>query len=407
MLDRYIFGKSKRISPEAPVPVVLVDNLDSRSGGAGNVVLNLMSLGADVTAFGLVGADAAGEALKKNLQSEGASLALIENPNFSTPEKVRVISGHQQVVRIDYEKSFSMDKSFEERVCQEIPKIVAGHDLVAISDYAKGFLTQKILRTLIDVCKKSAIPVICDPKSADLSQYSRSTILKPNLGEAYAAAGLGHAASLDEVARAIFKKTDVDMLLITKSEAGLCLFYPDGTQEDHPVAARQVVDGTGAGDTVLAMLAMCMANKVQVSEACSLANIAASLSVEKVGCARITLSQVAKRCIEIHGTAKIFTSEQLSLVEQALRGQNFVTLELPSSFEISSGLLKAIRSISQEGKKDLVISLNSTKFDEERVHALASLKEVSYINVGPSKLAFSSAIPESSYSYDGNALTKN
>jgi len=406
VLDSYIFGKSKRISPEAPVPVVLVDSTESRSGGAGNVVLNLISLGADVTAFGLVGLDKAGESLKNNLKKEGAHLALFDHPTFPTPEKVRVIAGHQQVVRVDYEKSFVMDLNFEEMVCQEIPKIVPHYDLVAISDYAKGFLTLKILRTLIDCCRGHSIPVICDPKSSDLSKYSHSTILKPNLGEAYAASGLSSTAPLDEVARTIFKKVECDILYITKSEAGLSIFYPDGTCEDHPVSARQVVDGTGAGDTALAMLAVCVANKVSVSDSGSLANIAASISVEKIGCARITLSQVAKRCIELHGTAKIFTPDQLPLVDQALCGQNFVMLELPSSFEISSGLLKAIRSISNDGKKDLVISLNSTKFDEERVHALASLKEVSYINVGPSQLSFSSAVPESSYSFDFNVLVK-
>jgi D-glycero-beta-D-manno-heptose-7-phosphate kinase len=382
MLDRYIFGKAKRISPEAPVPVLLVDSEEERAGGAGNVVLNLLSLGMEVTALGRVGKDAPGSTVDALLKDEGASCYLFKQEGFRTPHKSRVIASNQQIVRIDDEKSEKILPSLEKEVLEAIDEIVKNQDVIAISDYAKGFLTENILQALIQSAKKHNVPVIADPKGAEFYKYKGATVLKPNLGEAITASGLINRPLL-EVAKAIFAKVKVDVLMITRSEDGISLYYPDGTFEDHPVEAKEIRDVTGAGDTVLAMLSCSLANGLTISEATQLANIAATVAVERVGCARVTLPEVARRMIELHSGNKIFTSEHFSALEQALRGRNFTMLSLAHGCEVSTKLLKVVRDLGQDSSKELVVTISDPEPSEELVSVLASLKDVDYIHLNP------------------------
>ncbi|HEX2582878.1 MAG TPA: bifunctional ADP-heptose synthase, partial [Chlamydiales bacterium] len=244
MLDTYTTGRVKRISPEAPVPVMEVLNQESRPGGAGNVVLNLIALGAEVFAVGRLGADSAGEELKKRLRCANTA-GLVLEPNYKTPVKNRFISDSQQLLRVDFETLSPLLPDCEEEVVAFVEKKLPFVHVMAISDYGKGFLTPRLLRRLIDLAKDQKIPILIDPKGIDFSKYRGATLLKPNLAEAYAAAKLPASASLDEVAQTLLVMTNVDLLLITRSEAGISLFERDGSRSDFPVHSKEVKDVTG------------------------------------------------------------------------------------------------------------------------------------------------------------------
>lgn len=388
MVDRYTFGKSKRISPEAPVPIILVDSEDERAGGAGNVVLNLVSLGMKVTALGRVGDDVAGQVIKESLAKEGVQTdSLFVQKSFYTPQKARIIASNQQIVRIDYENISPLEKTLEAEIAKKIEQIVQNQDVIAISDYAKGFLTDTILQAIIQAARKYNVPVIADPKGTEFTKYRGATVLKPNLSEAYAAANLP-GKPLTEVARAIFDKVAVDVLMITRSEAGISLYYPDGKSEDHPVQAKEIRDVTGAGDTVLAVICCGVANGLTLTEATSLSNIAATVAVERVGCARVTLSEIAHRMIELHAPSKIFEDDHSSALVQALKGKEFIQLQLASDCKVDAELLRCVRKLANDKTKEakeLVVSIQDPSFDEEIVSVLASLKDVDYIHVSPDK----------------------
>ncbi|MBS0655475.1 MAG: D-glycero-beta-D-manno-heptose-7-phosphate kinase [Verrucomicrobia bacterium] len=379
MLDHYLFGKSKRISPEAPVPVVCVDAEDERAGGAGNVTVNLIALGMDVVVLGRVGDDHSGATIRSVLTQKGANTHwLVTQPDYLTPKKSRVIAGSQQIVRVDFERQEPLAPVQEAALIAAIPDILQDVHLVALSDYAKGFLTTPLLRALIDAANRLNIPVIADPKGTDFQKYSGSTILKPNLSEALAVAP-SSTSSLLEASKHIFNRLKCDVIMITRSEAGISLFYPDAKQEDYPVEARAVKDVTGAGDTVLAMLSCALANGVSLPEATQLANIAAQVAVEKVGCACVSLSEVAHRLITDHAHNKIFDADHFVALKQALNGRPCTIIHVDPQSEPTTALLKALRTHAASTDRELVVSLSGPAPDEELVAILTSLKEVDYI----------------------------
>lgn len=378
MLDRYTFGKTRRISPEAPVPVVCVESEEERPGGAGNVILNLLSLGMQAVCFGRVGDDVAGESLIQKLAANHADTRyLIKEKGFLTPQKTRVIAQSQQVVRIDYETPRAMSESHETMLLEMLDEVVSDVHLVAISDYAKGFLTNRLLSGLIQAARYKGIPVISDPKGSDFRKYAGSTILKPNQSEAFSAAP--NCPNLLDASQQIFKAVPIDVLMVTRSEAGISLFYPEGIQEDFPVEVREVKDVTGAGDTVLAMLACGLANNLSLQESTQLANIAAQVAVEKVGCACVTLTDVARRLIENHAHHKIFDVEHLAALKQALKGRTPKFLTIDGESELDAKLLRTIREAAHGSPHELVVAIQGSSPNEELVSTLASLKDVHYI----------------------------
>ena len=392
ILDRYIFGKSKRISPEAPVPVVHVEREEERAGGAGNVVLNLLALGMSVRAFGCVGKDSAGIALEMLLQKEQVDTStLFQDAFFHTSHKTRVIASNQQIVRFDDELRGKISKGCEENILTHIPEALVGIDLVAISDYAKGFLTQSILQKLITTAKKRNIPVVTDPKGKDFTKYAGSTIIKPNLGETIAAGG---HEDLDTAAAKIFQAITFDVLMVTRSEAGISLFFPNGTRQDYPVAKQQEVrDVTGAGDSVLAMLSASLANGLSLADAAELSNIAGAIAIERVGCAKVSLSDVARRLIAVHAESKVFSSEHMSTLEQALQGHRFTLLEVDGNgVGLTPALFRAIQTLAALPHELVVCCLEPC--DEEFVSMIAALQDVDYVLVHNAKSAsFSTTKP--------------
>jgi len=384
LLDRYVFGKTARISPEAPVPVLHVTREEDRPGGAGNVVLNLVSLGMQVTALGRIGRDAAGTRVAVALQNESVATELFPDTSYQTSVKTRLIAQSQQLIRFDHEELHAPNEALEEEILKRLPIIIPGHDLIAISDYAKGFLTNKILAAIIQTARALNIPVIADPKGSDFSKYAGSTVLKPNLGEAYAAAGLPHGSDLELAARAIFQRTAVDVLMVTRSEAGISLYYPEKESEHHPVEAKTILDVTGAGDSVLAMLSAALANGISLSEATQLANIAGAVAVEQLGCARISLSDIATHMISAPHN-KLFTEEHTPALQHALQNRPFTELRLVKGTEADIRLLKAIRAIKAKNAQDLLVSIE--KHDEDLVDTLTSLRDVNFIHVTPQPLS--------------------
>lgn len=296
MLDTYTIGKASRISPEAPVVVVRVIREEHRPGGAGNVVLNLISLGAEVVAVGRIGLDNAGSKMLCALSEEGVNVAgIVTQKCFTTPIKNRVLAENQQIVRVDHEQITTVPTDVEDEIISKFASLLDDVKIIAISDYGKGFLTDRMLEELIKLAGQLGIPIISDPKGSNFTKYNGSTVLKPNLGEAYAAANLFSDAPLELAAQRIFKTVIVDVLMITRSEAGISLFYRDGDRKDFPVKMREVKDVTGAGDTVLATLACAMANNLPIDIAVQLSNVTAGMAIERFGCARITLAELTER----------------------------------------------------------------------------------------------------------------
>lgn len=379
MLDTYTIGKVRRISPEAPVAVVQVQRTEHRAGGAGNVVLNLISLGAEVAAIGRVGSDIAGEQLRQALISEGVHpQGIMTQAGYCTNIKNRILADNQQIVRVDHEVVTPISEELERQVIASLPALLSGVSVVAISDYGKGFLSRNLLSALIAAARQRHIPVIADPKGIDFSKYSGSTIIKPNLGEAYAAANLLPDAPLEQAAARILQLADADTLMVTRSEAGLSLFHKNGTRHDFPVRIREIKDVTGAGDTVLAMLTCALANGLSIATAAQLSNVAAGIAIERFGCARVSLADLAKRLLEDDVTNKVFDAEHLDALQQVLRNRTFAVLSISSAEGMTSAIFSTIRQLAKS-HDCLLLYIRDRAPDPEFVSLLASLHDVDFI----------------------------
>lgn len=409
MLDTYTIGKARRISPEAPVAVIQVTHEESRPGGAGNVMLNLISMGAEVVAVGRIGNDFAGESLRQSLINEKIDVrGLVIQNNLKTPVKNRVIAENQQIVRVDYEQVTALPEMLEQEIIEMLPTLFEGVSVVAISDYGKGFLTRTLLASVIERANKLNIPVIADPKGSDFSKYSGATIIKPNLSEAYAASGLGADAALEHVAEKVLELAQTKILMITRSEAGISIFHSDGLRQDFPVKIREVKDVTGAGDTVLAMLTCAIANKLSIAEAVQLSNVAAGMAIERLGCARITLSELARRLLEYDVVNKVFDDEHLYALQSALQGRKYVLLGLSGEHGMTSSTFLAIRRLSENANCDLLVYLIDAEPDAEFVNLLSSLYEVKFIILHSDNLCrlFNAIQPEGIYAVRGKEMIK-
>lgn len=379
MLDTYTTGRVKRISPEAPVPVMEVLKQESRPGGAGNVVLNLAAVGGVVFAVGRIGADAEGEELKQRLLEKGCQVeALLTESNYKTPVKNRLIADSQQLLRVDFETITPLKTDLEEAIIERLQTLIPQVQVVALSDYGKGFLTPRLIRAAIEMAKLKKIPVIVDPKGIDFAKYKGASVLKPNLSEAYAAAKMPSSTPLDQVARQLLQISSAELLLITRSEAGISLFDSSGQRTDFPVRSKEVKDVTGAGDTVLSMICLGLANGLDIHLAAQLANIAAGLAIERLGCVQITLSELASRLLEYDSDTKIFDENHTYALKQVLQGKRYSLLVLEKGQTITNGLFRTLRQLSQ-GTEELIVYVKGSDPDDEFIHLLSSLDEVDYI----------------------------
>jgi D-beta-D-heptose 7-phosphate kinase/D-beta-D-heptose 1-phosphate adenosyltransferase len=289
MLDRYWHGSTTRISPEAPVPVVKVENDEFRAGGAGNVALNAASLGACTELVGLVGRDEPARLLREQLEQGGVHCRLLEAPQHPTITKLRIISRHQQLIRLDFEDNFAVLESagIEQAYASALP----GKGAVVLSDYGKGTLSQ--VSSLIRLARERALPVVVDPKGADFSRYTGATVITPNMTEFEAVVGhCGDETTLRGRGEALIEALGLEAMLITRSERGMTLLQKGQAALDLPTRARDVFDVTGAGDTVVAVLGTGLACGLSMADATALANTAAGVVVGKLGTATVSVAEL-------------------------------------------------------------------------------------------------------------------
>ncbi len=389
MLDTYTTGRVERVSPEAPVPILHVQQTEDLPGGAGNVVLNLQTLGADVIAVGRVGDDKEGLRLRQLLEEEGTDVTgIFTQKGVSTPLKNRLIAGGQQLIRVDQECISPLSSDVEEKVVAFIEAHKGAFEVIAISDYAKGFLSDTLLRQVIGLAKEWGVPTIVDPKGNDFTKYRGATLVKPNYKEAVAASKLSPDAPLDAIGKALLEEADSEMIMITRSEEGISLFERDAKRFDFPVKSREVKDVTGAGDTVLAMTTMTLASGLSLSEGLELSNIAAGIAIERLGCVPVSLSELAERVLETNVSNKIFDGDHLFALEQALVDKELTILGINTEEGVSSALFSQIQKLAKqkEGER-LMIYLIDSDPDPDFLSILSSLHEVDFIVIQSHSLA--------------------
>ncbi|GAB2910171.1 D-glycero-beta-D-manno-heptose-7-phosphate kinase [Paralcaligenes ginsengisoli] len=289
MLDRYWFGEVERISPEAPVPVVKVARREDRLGGAANVARNIVALGAQATLLGVVGVDEAGQKVRELSTESGIAARLVEDQTLHTTLKMRVLGRQQQLLRIDFEQL--PGNASLARIEAEVSALVAKHDMLVLSDYAKGVLGQ--VEALIQIARRAGVPVMVDPKGHLYRRYRGATMVTPNRAEMQDAVGRWQTEDeLAERAQALRVELDLEALLVTRSEQGMTLFTQSG--RDHTDAqAHEVFDVSGAGDTVLATLAVTRAAGLAWPDAVQWANRAGGIVVGKLGTSVVTAGELA------------------------------------------------------------------------------------------------------------------
>lgn len=288
MLDRFIRGRVNRISPEAPVPVIRVVEESLVPGGAGNVIHNILALGGRASIVSVVGNDEAGAELLGEFKARGADVeAVLSDPDRPTTQKVRVIAEHQQVVRYDRESVAPPAPAFQAELVSRVRAQLADADALVLSDYGKGILSPKVLRAAIEAASRARVPVIVDPKIEHFALYRGVTCLTPNLDEAFR--GMRQLpkeddGSVEAMGRLILRKLRARSLIITRGERGMSLFER-GRVSHLPTQAREVFDVTGAGDTVVSVMALALGSGAGLSAAARLANAAAGVVVGKLGTA--------------------------------------------------------------------------------------------------------------------------
>ncbi|MEZ0497391.1 bifunctional D-glycero-beta-D-manno-heptose-7-phosphate kinase/D-glycero-beta-D-manno-heptose 1-phosphate adenylyltransferase HldE [Sphingomonas sp. IW22] len=314
MLDRYHEGATDRISPEAPVPVLRVSQTYDRPGGSANVALNIAMLGMRVTLLANVGDDPESHALQSMLEQAGVTCRFRRAPASRTIVKIRAISMHQQVMRIDFENGF--DATDRDGLLADYRALLGDAQLVVFSDYAKGTLSG--VAELIDAARQAGVPTVVDPKGADFERYRGATVLTPNEAE-FRAASDG-STEFESAAAALRARLEIDNLLVTRGDKGMVLFRESAAPMTLPAEARDVFDVTGAGDTVVATLASALTSGWPMEDAVALANCAAGIVVGRRGTASVTASELAQVELGVDNAAAVLRDVKVS----RMRGERIV-----------------------------------------------------------------------------------
>ncbi|NOT69667.1 MAG: bifunctional D-glycero-beta-D-manno-heptose-7-phosphate kinase/D-glycero-beta-D-manno-heptose 1-phosphate adenylyltransferase HldE [Methylophilaceae bacterium] len=308
MLDRYLIGEVERISPEAPVPIVLLKQQNERAGGAANVAANLAKLGIKTRLAGCIGKDSEGGILLRLIAEMGiGTQGIVQSSQRQTITKTRILGGHQQMLRLDQESRAAFDGSESQQLQQGVNRQLADHPaIIILSDYAKGVLSAALCAEVIAFAKQNSIPVLVDPKGRDYSKYAGASALTPNKRETAEACGVGlhDNEALIKAARALRAELGLDFLAVTRGEEGISLIEANEIQHI-PATAKQVFDVSGAGDTVIATLAAGMVHGLSHQQALQLANIAAGIVVGKVGTVPITRQELLTELVLQNSTAQV------------------------------------------------------------------------------------------------------
>lgn len=404
MLDRYWSGDVSRISPEAPVPVVRVSEMISRAGGAANVALNAAALGAHAAVMGVVGDDADAEELKQTLLASDVTPLLINQPHCSTICKLRVVGGHQQLLRMDFEPEAYLTPPLplESLFSDQLSRVGA----VVLSDYAKGTLAN--VGVLIQLARGQGIPVLVDPKGTDFQRYRGASLITPNRREFEAVVGAcSSEAVLVERARRLMTDCELGAVLVTLSEQGMLLVPQAGEALRLPAKAREVFDVTGAGDTVIGVLASALAAQLTLEEAVQLANVAAGLVVSKWGAATVSWNELKQELYAeshtVRATGLLTKDQAVDAVKLAkARGERVVMTN--GCFDVlHAGHVQYLQQAKQLGDRLMVLvnsdeSVSALKGADrpinpltERIEVLAALGAVDWV------LPFSEKTPQALY----------
>ena len=356
ILDRYWYGQALRISPEAPIPVVNVDQIEARPGGAANVALNIAALGASVELLGVVGNDRESKELESLLNKQSISCQFYRLINYSTVTKLRVLGQNQQLLRLDFEKSL---KSYEDRdLLQRYQRSLTHAKVVVLSDYDKGALFN--VTVLIKHARKKGIPILVDPKSVDFSRYAGATLLTPNVKEFEAAVGPCQTdQELEAKARALIHQYHFEAILITRGKQGMMLVQKDKVIVNLLAHAREVYNVTGAGDTVIAVTAASLAAGSDFVEAAILANLAGGLVVRKLGAATVTVPELRRSLHQIttfqHG---VLSKKELLLAVADARAHGEIIVMTNGCFDIlHAGHVYYLEAAKAMGHR-LIIAVN-------------------------------------------------
>jgi len=356
MLDRYWSGETSRISPEAPVPVVHVNDIKECAGGAGNVVFNIAALGAKASVVGLTGDDEAANSLEQSLNHDNIECHFERLPNAATITKLRVMSRHQQLIRLDFEDGFvgydgtGLLSKFEQELKQT--------QVVVLSDYAKGALRDA--PQMIAMAKAAGKPVVVDPKGSDFSRYRGATLITPNLHEFEVV--VGSCADEDEIenrGEALRKELELEALLITRSEQGMTLLQADKAPIHIPTKARDVFDVTGAGDTVISALAVALAAGESLENATILANLAAGVVVGKLGTATVTVPELRRAMRELNEMELgMVDAERLEALVQESKAHHETVVMTNGCFDIlHTGHVTYLEEAARLGDR-LIVAVN-------------------------------------------------
>ena len=404
MLDRYLYGDTARISPEAPVPVVHLNNTDYKPGGAANVACNVTAMGIASMVVGLVGEDESAALLRKSLAESGIQDGLIGLDNAVTISKSRIISRHQQLMRLDEEDGFA---SFDhakllEMVEQQLPDAA----VLILSDYNKGTIGP-ILQPLIQLAINYQIPVLVDPKSADFSVYAGATLLTPNMSEFESA--VGQCLDDDEMlvkAAELIKQCDLQAILITRSEKGMSLIRDRDTVMHLPAQVRDVFDVTGAGDTVIAVLAAMLAQGNDLEAAARAANVAAGIVVGKLGAASVSYDELSRAMKvkpgDVHTESSVVTEAELLTVVSDAKARGERVIMTNGCFDIlHAGHVRYLQQARNMGDK-LIVAVNDDesvkrlKGDSRPVNTLANrMQLLAALEMVDWVVAFADDTPES------------
>ena len=363
MLDRYIWGDVERISPEAPVPVVRLAHRSEQPGGAANVAMNIAGLGAQVTLCGFAGQDEDRSALEACLHKAGVTSQLTVFAGCPTTSKLRILGGQQQILRLDVEQTKGYTQQAYDDLLSSIRAALPGVRAVVLSDYAKGVLSEAICRIVIDEARALGIPVLVDPKHRDFTRYRGATTICPNLHELSVATGIApkETETLLAAAAAMLPALALDYLTVTLSEKGIAVVRPSGTQT-FPAVARQVFDVSGAGDTVIATLALSLASGLPIEAAVRLANIAAGIVVSKVGTVPITRDELITSLmpeIELQASEKLLELPRLQTRVHAWRSRGERVVFTNGCFDLLHvGHITLMEDARRQGDR-LIVAINS------------------------------------------------
>ncbi len=396
MLDEYIWGTVDRISPEAPVQIVEARRKDFRLGGAGNVINNLLTLNCQVDVVSVVGDDEDGRFLLRRLEARGVKKhGVFSQSERVTSRKTRVFASNQQIVRIDQETCADITAESEDRILEYVKKVVTDLDVIYLSDYLKGLLTDRLLAELIAIGRAAKVPVLVDPKGDDYRKYLGATLLTPNRKETQQATGIviNDEASLIKAGRQLLDELELEAVVLTRSEEGMTVFSEAG-EINLPTVAREVYDVSGAGDTVLSLFGLGMAQKLPLECSAALANLGAGVVVGKVGTSTVSAQELLAAIGTLHHDSDAKTKTP-ALLESILsgekqRGKSVVFTN--GCFDLLHvGHVKYLQAARQLGDL-LVLGLNSDDSirrlkgsgrpligQDERAHILAALNCIDYV----------------------------